>query len=318
MNHKEACINLDIKVDFETLTIEELKQKYRIKALLFHPDKNRSPDAVSNFQEIKESFDYLMKKKGFIEDDSDEYEMDEVDDFDLNEPDFFHNSNENKYSSLLFSFLKYILKNESNIYIFYIILKRITSCCEKNTLEFLRRLDIKNIAKIYEILKNYNNVLHLGDGLLDKIQEIILEKRKIDECIILNPTINDLFENNLYKINMNDTCYVIPLWHNELIYDNSGNDIYIKCFPILSENVEIDEKNNIHVSVEYNIRDIWEKNTLDICLGRYIFPIDVSLLKMRKEQIVMFIGRGISRINTENIYDISKKGDVYIHVSLEL
>lgn len=318
MNYKQACINLDIKVDFEELTIEELKQKYRLKSLLFHPDKNRSPDAVSKFQEIKESFDYLMKKKRFIEDDSDEYDSDEVDDFDLNEPEFFHISNEKKYSTLLFSFLKYILKNESNIYMFYIILKRITSCCHKNTLEYLRHLDITNIIKIYEILKKYHKVLHLGDELLDNIQEIIIEKKKTNECIILNPTINDLFENNLYKINMNDTCYVIPLWHNELVYDNSGNDIYINCFPILSENVEIDEKNNIHVSVKYNIRDIWEKTTLDISLGRYIFQVDVSLLKLRKEQLVMFINRGISMINTENIYDISKKSHVYVNISLEL
>ena len=41
-------------------TMENLKKQYRLKALLYHPDKNNSPDASAKFQEINESYQYLL------------------------------------------------------------------------------------------------------------------------------------------------------------------------------------------------------------------------------------------------------------------
>jgi hypothetical protein len=38
---------------------------------------------------------------------------------------------------------------------------------------------------------------------------------------------------------MNKNYYCIPLWHHELVYDNSGSDIYVKCNPILDENENV-------------------------------------------------------------------------------
>ena len=138
-------------------------------------------------------------------------------------------------------------------------------------------------------------------------------------CIILNPTLDDLFQNNLYRLNINNNYYCIPLWHHELVYDNSGSDIYVKCNPMLPENIEIDNNNNIHVYIEYKISEIWNKKTVDIYLtnGNQI-KITVNLLKLVEEQSIMFSNMGISKINTENVYDISKKSDIIVHLTLFL
>jgi hypothetical protein len=51
---------LDIDDD-ELITEELLKRKYRIQALKFHPDKNKSPDACERFQEIHKAFETLSQ-----------------------------------------------------------------------------------------------------------------------------------------------------------------------------------------------------------------------------------------------------------------
>ncbi|MEI7669492.1 MAG: hypothetical protein WCJ33_05370, partial [Pseudomonadota bacterium] len=121
-----------------------------------------------------------------------------------------------------------------------------------------------------------------------------------------------------YKMTLNGNTIIVPLWHHDLIYDNSGGDINVKCLPILPDNVRLDEENNLHVKVEYAIQDVWKEKYVDIRLGKYIYPLEISLLKLIEDQTVIFIKQGISKINTNSVYDVSKKSDVYIHVKLSV
>jgi hypothetical protein len=46
--------------------------------------------------------------------------------------------------------------------------------------------------------------------------------------------------------------------------------------------------------------------------------ITVNLLKLVDEQSIVFSNMGISKINTENVYDVSKKSDIIVHLTLFL
>jgi hypothetical protein len=304
MNYKKACNNLNISLS-EEITTELLKRQYRTLALKYHPDKNPEENAVSKFQEIQESYEYLMKYKDFIE--CDENSDDENEDM-----------NKNNYKTILLSFLKNILIPDTRNKIFYNILKQIANTCEANALDILKKVEKRNLIKIYEIIEKHREVLHFTEDFLEKIKEILNDKIKNDECIILNPTIDDLFENNLYKLKVNGFVYVVPLWHNELVYDNSGNDIYVKCNPILPDNIEIDEKSNIIVSSEQNINDIWNVDSFIINVGKTQFYIKRETLRLKEYQTIIFTRQGISRINTKNIYDITNKSDVLITIKLKI
>jgi hypothetical protein len=83
-------------------------------------------------------------------------------------------------------------------------------------------------------------------------------------------------------------------------------------------NIELDENNNLFVDVTYKISNIWERDVVDVPIGRRIFTIKVGEIKMKKEQTFLFINQGISRINTYDVYDISKLSNVYINLTLEL
>jgi uncharacterized protein YecA (UPF0149 family) len=308
MNYKDACKILEIE-HIEEITTEILKKQYRSLALKYHPDKNSQEDAVSKFQEIQEAYEYLMKYKDFI--DTEEYSDEDLDPEEILK-------NKGNYKTILFSFLKNILIPDNRNKLFFTIFKKISSTCEENALEILNKLDKHALMKIYEVLENYRDVLHFTEDFIIKIKEILNEKLKNDECIILNPTLEDLFNNNVYKLKVNDFMFVVPLWHNELVYDNSGNDLYVKCYPILPDNVEIDEKNNIHVYNEYNLNEIWNEDTIVINLAKQQYKIKRDTLKLKEHQSIYFIKQGISKINTKNTYDITARADVIINIKLNV
>jgi len=308
MNYKNACDILNITI--LPISLSDLKRQYRIQALLYHPDKNISSDTTNKFQEINGAYEYMLQYDGHVDEDTD-------DDCTSEKTNMF--SETNGYVNMLSSFIKNIVHGEPNNQLFYTILKRISGVCESSALDTLQKLDTQTLIKIYEIIKIYSKSMHFGEGFLQKIESMITNKVNDEECIILNPTLDDLFENNLYRLKLHNNTYIIPLWHNELVYDNSGNDIYIKCNPILPEHIEIDESNNIKIKVSYNIKDIWGTDKLYINIGSHCtIPITTSLLKLTPNQNIIVVDTGISRINVKDVYDITKKSNVHINITLSI
>jgi DnaJ-class molecular chaperone len=157
MNFKNACKVLDIK---EKIKYEdnEIKRQYKLMALIYHPDKNKTEGASAKFQEIHEAYEYLMDYNN-----EDAYDSDE----DAAKID------KGSYRWVLFSFIKNILKSETGNYLFYTILERISSMCEKNALETLEKIDNKILIKIHELLKKYKDAFHFTEGFTEKVEELI-------------------------------------------------------------------------------------------------------------------------------------------------
>jgi hypothetical protein len=106
------------------------------------------------------------------------------------------------------------------------------------------------------------------------------------------------------------------LWHHELVYDNAGAELYVQCIPKLDDNIEIDEKNDIHVSKQVNLIDLWNSPQIDILIGTKQIFVQTKQLKLERNQTVKILGGGISRINMSDIYDVSKKSSVYVHLTI--
>jgi hypothetical protein len=308
MNRVTACRCLDLPENNDPIDIDVIKRQYRIKALTYHPDKNKDPMASSKFQEIHDAYEYIMKKEGHMEDDVDDnpFSYDDYDD------------DTSSYKNIFILFLKKILETETSNSIFYSIIQRITTLCEDKAIELLERLDKQTLLKTQVILLKYSDAFHISDTLLSKITSIIENKNEKDECIIVNPSLHDLYENNLYKLTVNNVPYIIPLWHHELIYDVSGNDLYVNCIPMLPNNIEIDDKNNVHIMVQTDIRDIWGKEFMYVECDELSIPIQVNTLKLVPTQTIIIVKKGITKINTKDIYDVSKKSDIYVTVKLHM
>lgn len=296
MNYNDACIILDFSEE-EELTCEILKRRYRQLALKYHPDKTQTGDS-SQFVKINDAYNYLM-----------------------NIVDMGHKpAPVDDYKSLLFLFLKDILLGKENLENIkekwlYLILFKITGIYDKPLLEFLNIVSVDIIIKIYEIVNMYKEVLHIPDEFITKIGEIMENKRNRDECVVLNPFIEDLMENHLYKLT---DRIIIPLWHHELVYDISGRDLYVQCCPLLPDNITIDNNNNIIVRLSYNIKDIFGKKEISFYIGTQPYLIHMKDVMLIKTQQIVLKECGISKINVKNIFDITKKSDVIVILQLDI
>jgi hypothetical protein len=291
MNKKEAYKILQIDITETIPTESDIKRQYHIMALKYHPDKNPSPDAIVHFIKIKEAYDLLLEN-----------------------PDCTYHT-ENSYVDLLQNFLKNIWKKENKVSLFSIIIEKIVNYSEYKILELLECVDKTIIISIYDVFSKYRDSFHYSEEFLEKIKDVLSKKIQQEEYIVLNPSIDDLFDCNLYRMIVEDETYIVPLWQHELVYDNHGKEIYIECNPIVSDNISIDAENHIHMFSIYDIKDIWNK-LIEINVGKQKFSILSEKLLLKQNQTIILKGQGLPKPNLHDIYDISQKGDIYLHIEL--
>jgi hypothetical protein len=283
MNEMRARYVLGIDNEMQ-ITPDLLKRQYRLKALRYHPDKNPSPDANDQFLLVREAYEYLSD----------------------------HNSPMDNLSYV--DLLKEFLNNKSPI--IHIIISKLSQMCEEKAFNLINSIDKLILMDIYKLLIANREILYIPDIFIEEIRKILISKSQGDERIILNPSLDDLWKDNLYKLSIDERIYLIPLWHHELVYDNSGCDLYVKCNPILPDNVEIDENNNIIVSLEYNVSDLLKTDKMNVLLGGREFSFRPEELRMLKRQQLTYAGIGISRIKPQYIYDVTSRSDVIFDVEL--
>ena len=312
MNVNIACEILEINNDdqISKLTIETLKKCYHKLALQHHPDKNgNTKQANESFQKINEAYHYLSREL-LDNDELDKEQMDDVsDDNDINNT---------CYLNILNLFIDSLLKGTYSEILSNII-KDIVNGYKEITFKLLEDLDKDHIISIYNFLFKYKQILHISDALLDNYKEIIIEKYKDVQIYILNPSIKDLFDNNIYKLELDRIIYFVPLWHTELYFDdkssNFGKDnIIVKCIPDLPNNITIDENNNIYITLHVPLDFSLLNNTIDFKLGENVYSIPCDQLKLKIKQNYIFKKTGISKIFENDIYNIEEKSDIIVNI----
>jgi len=305
MNYKTACGHLEID-DSDVLNDILLKKQYRKLALKYHPDKNVLKDTSNEFRQVKESYDYLMKYEGYSEPDVNEYFEENKDTDEDNQ----------SYRNLLFSFINTVVGEDNSNAILISILNKISSLCQEKALDTLNRLDKSTLFKVYELSLKYQEAFHYETDFIDKIRLLFIHKSSSDERILLNPSLDDLFSQNLYKLVDNNNNYYIPLWQNEVIFDSSGVNLYVVCEPKLPPHILIDERNNVHVNLSYRISELWGKEFIDVSVGPKILPIQIDKLHLKNDQTVRYAIIGIPVAKTKDVYDVSTISDIIFHIHL--
>jgi len=312
MNCDAVKVLLDIDLS-EDVPAEIVKKQYHKRALQFHPDKNKSAGAADQFRLVQEAYEYAMKYQGYLEDSDMDLEADSK--AHVGQTVFF------SYYTLLNEFLGGILgtdsANELQERVFKCVIHKLVDLCESKAMAFLETLDKPLLIKTYHLLEKNADQFHFTEPILEKIRSIMMEETEGDERIILRPLLDDLFADNLYKLQEGGRTYLVPLWHHELVYDNSGNDLYVSCVPLLPDNVTIDENNHIIIELRVNVCDIWEKDCISFFLGKREFSFKKDCLKLTSQmQMVLLKGYGIAKIDTRDIYNVSQHSDIYVRIEL--
>jgi hypothetical protein len=153
---------------------------------------------------------------------------------------------------------------------------------------------------------------------------------------VLNPSIDDLLNNNLYKLYLEEELYLVPLWHSEMYFDvkkretepnelketTDIKEIIVLCYPELPENITIDEDNNLYVEVNLNVSDISpflsSSKNMKVFLGKKELDIPLYNLYIRDTQLYRIKSQGLTKIKENDIYDISEKCDIIVKINMTL
>jgi hypothetical protein len=331
MNLKDARTMLGVSRD---CSLTELNKRYRIMALKLHPDKNgNTPDATAAFQELNAAYHTLLP--GATPDANEANEANEDDNNADNNAD-----NATSYSAIFMNFMKSLFKrkdnykkdesNRVNQALLDLLHRIVHDYASVSVNAALDSLDPSVLFQLYETLEQYNSAVSMDARIFEEITRIIREKMQKNNIIILKPSLKDVIQNNISVLQFEGQTFYVPLWHSELHYriestpdspDKSGKQLIVKCMPVLPDHMSIDANNELHIDVRVDI-----KETLNLSSGMLRIPLydsecvelQVRELHIKSNQTVVLKNniRGISLICATDIYDVSNKAPICVHVQL--
>jgi len=318
MNFDIACDILNLTPFF---TFNELKRNYHIMALKYHPDKNNnSEESTIIFQSINNAYNYLHNFLVNTETNT----------------TFYDNVSSNCYFELINSFLASLNEiysknlnksansansaNPAYPAISDNIVQILKDGCKNFSLKLIEDLNKETVLKIYEYIYLYHDILNISEETVTKIEAIVRKKLENDSIVILNPSLKNLLENDIYKLKYGNEILYIPLWHKDLVYDISNENIEetlnIKCIADIPRNYSIDNNNNLHIKIHENIVNILNKKIFTINMDSKVFEIEIEKLHIKNYQTYIYHNQGISIINEHDILDVTHKAHIYIHIYL--
>ena len=300
MTETLACKILNIS---RKHTFEMRKKAYFKMALRHHPDKPGGDK--EKFQNVKEAYDFL-NLKGL---------------------DPREESEDLSYIDMLKQVVRFISPTTQWDDIFYKtsfseFAEKSIAGVEKISLKIFKALNVKKALEVYEIINRYSDILNVSDDLRKQIKEELSKKMNSNNIIILNPDIDDLLNDNIYKLEVDDDIIYIPLWHKKIYNKINDDDVVVMmlrepyCSPVFE--YVIKENNDIYVTMVLGLHALFEKSYHEFNLGNKVFKISSNQLTLTKEpQMILFEKQGILRANKNDIYNSKKRGNVYVEVTLK-
>jgi len=176
-------------------------------------------------------------------------------------------------------------------------------------LSLMEEITKETCAEIYEFILKNKDLFHISSSFLEEMETIVLKKYENDTFFILHPTIDDLLDHNVYKLNVDGEQYLVPLWLSESVFDKKDKgEIIVKCIPHL-ENIYIDDDIYVEINVPFTPKLLTDNITFS--LGKKVFEIPCEELQIKKTQLFKLQGKGISK--NQNM--VINKSDIIVKIT---
>ena len=330
-------------------SMKELNKRYHLLALKHHPDKvatatthddgdgddddeNRhTRDATERFNEINDAH---KRVKDF---------------FFSNEPGLDDIRMENGYDSILQMFIQTILAKisrgpglglglglgpglgyeETTInqavqsLIHMIITKGLQSA-----ITMFQTMDKQACLTIYDILSKNQDLFGISREIMEELTRVVEEKMGDDLVVRLNPSLLDMLLDRVYILNEYGQTYYIPLWHSELHFKqpttHGDGEIIVLCDPELPDNVSLDDNNNLFISLDVNVLELFRDQVVPVYINDeikdrgfiyYLHACDVTLRSDTRQCVLLRglggAGGGIATMNTNTNTTNTKSNDIF-------
>lgn len=327
-------------------TETELKRQYKYNLLKNHPDKNMENQdaATEKTQDINEAYSFLHT---FV--DSSETRpappppSTHTNSMDKNEDIMDHIGRE--YWSIWNDFLYSYLESQSSSservssmnseekkinsdYVFSIcssFVQSITvdySDIATKCKDVLKKLDKRSTKTMLDLIFSYSSFAKFPEKVATEVKDSLRTvAEEVHNIVLITPSMQDLFDDNVYIHEKDNEKYFVPLWHHEVVYSIAAEDnkeLVVKCTPDVPDNVLIDEDNNLHIDVSWKASSLLSSSSEEVeyNIANKTFSINIQRILMKKQQKVVLPRCGISLIDPLDIYNNSNKSDVIFHISL--
>ena len=214
---------------------------------------------------------------------------------------------------------------------------------------------------IYDILSKNQDLFGISRDTMDELTNIMEEKTSADIVIRLNPSLLDMLLDRVYILHESGHTYYIPLWHSELHFKigsmradhehvfcskdpkaeddvdadvdapaDSGGELIVLCDPELPDNVSIDDHNNLYVSLDVSVNELFRTQVLPVVINEetkanrfiyYLHAADVTLRTDMTQRVLLHGCGGIASIHTtythtNDMYKVNKRANVYANIRL--
>ena len=146
------------------------------------------------------------------------------------------------------------------------------------------------------------------------IKNIIDDKLRLYNIYILTPSLDNILNSEIFKLEIGDETIYVPLWHQEMMYEKN----IIKIQLVLTGGITIDEHNDIHIEYSDKFENVLNLIKQDIdTIDVYRYKLDIHKLSLKKNQTYTLKNEGIPVINSHDIFDNKSKANVVVHIRLE-
>jgi len=276
--------------------VAAIKKAYYRLALQYHPDKNAgSEEAAARFVEINGAYKRV-----------------------LSEMKVESSGESTDYLSLLERFVQMFMAKEAWDEVFIeTSLSGIIRDCEGWSIETFNSLSKDKAITVFDFINKYREVLRVSDNLMEKMKRSLQKKMARDNVVILNPSLAEILKDRVFKLTVSEREFYIPLWHSEVYYDISGNDLIVRCIPELPPSVSIDDSNNIYCKVNATISDALTDGVVTLKLGDKVFTIPAEELSIRRNQAYVFRNVGMLQANHRNLFDTNRRAHIYVDIEFK-